>query len=322
MTVSVLIPAYNCEKTIKATLESALNQTLQQIEILVMDDGSTDGTGRILESYKPRIAVFRQANGGLSSALNAMCERADGDLIARLDSDDIWHPSYLEVQQELFEANPKCAALFTGHLDFPDGGSYEWRTAPDCAERSIQVLSSTSFLQEYNTARRRFASMSYCCVPKRIFKMLDREPFKTLGAEDVYFLNRAALFGDVLYDPTPLVAYRVRDGSLASNRLRCAGAEVEAFELLQRHYRGIGDERLQASFDEAMSSRRRVYAKLLLGAGRTSEAQRQLRTSLIHSTHSTATVKSLVLLGLSFLPRPLQPAWPSIARQWTPAPRS
>src|SRR5580658_2014305 len=90
--VSVIIPAFNSARTISATLDSVLAQVRPADEILVMNDGSTDETSEILESYKSLVQVFRQENSGLAAARNALFRRATGDLVAFLDADDIWHP--------------------------------------------------------------------------------------------------------------------------------------------------------------------------------------------------------------------------------------
>src|ERR1035438_3408854 len=103
MKISVIIPAYNAAATIKATLEAVLSQTVSPHEVLVFDDGSTDNTADLLESYKPRVTVFRQSNQGAAHARNFLCAQARNDMLAFLDADDIWHPRYLEVQQRLIE---------------------------------------------------------------------------------------------------------------------------------------------------------------------------------------------------------------------------
>lgn len=120
--ISVTIPAYNAERTIRATLDSVLEQTLPPDEILVMDDGSSDDTRSIIDSNEPRITVFQPKNAGSATARNALCACAKGDMIAFLDSDDVWHPRYLEFQKRAFERNPTAALFFTGHVDFGDTG--------------------------------------------------------------------------------------------------------------------------------------------------------------------------------------------------------
>jgi len=103
--VSVIIPAYNAEKYLAETLESALAQTLQEIEIIVIDDGSKDGTAQIAQKF-PTVRYVYQANAGVSSARNHAASLAKGEFIAFLDSDDLWHPDKLRQQVEAFHLHP------------------------------------------------------------------------------------------------------------------------------------------------------------------------------------------------------------------------
>lgn len=98
--ISVVIPAYNAEKTIAATLESVLAQSFPPHEVIVVDDGSKDGTPAVVESFAPRVRLVRQANAGPSAARNNGIRSASGDWIALLDADDTWHPDKLAVQAE------------------------------------------------------------------------------------------------------------------------------------------------------------------------------------------------------------------------------
>lgn len=105
--VSVIIPAYNAEQTIFKTLNSVFNQTFKDYEIIIINDGSTDNTLKILndikaENYGHDIKIISQSNGGVSSARNAGMRVAQGDFIALLDSDDVWLPEKLLVQLEVF----------------------------------------------------------------------------------------------------------------------------------------------------------------------------------------------------------------------------
>jgi len=316
MKISVVIPAYNCAATIQATLDSVLQQTVPADEILVMDDGSTDETAAILKLYEQQIKAFRQPNGGLSSARNALIAKAQGDLIAFLDSDDIWHPRYLEVQRELFQRCPTAAAAFAAHVDFCGLDSPRWSDNDSDGQPKIEVFEPLSFLQRYLVAPGPFV-MSFCCVPRRVLEGIGSEPFKLKVAEDVYFCHLLPFWGPVALASAPAVAaYRIRGGSLGSNRLNCTEGEVKGFELVESHYRDAADARLVRQFQKAFASKRRAYAKILLGLGRTSEARSQLRRSLSHSGHPVSVVKSVTLLSLSYLPTSLQPGWPSIHRQW------
>lgn len=127
MKISVVIPTYNSAAVIRLTLDSVLRQTVPPHEILVLDDGSTDDTVAIVESYAPKVSVIRQSNHGVAAARNELSRRATGELIAFLDHDDLWHPRYLEIQGQAYSANPDAVAFFTRHDNFYGLGVYDWR---------------------------------------------------------------------------------------------------------------------------------------------------------------------------------------------------
>lgn len=106
--VTVVIPVYNGERYIRATLESVFAQTYQNYEIICVDDGSKDGSVTILGSYAERIQVIRQANMGQAGARNAGVKRGTGTYVALLDQDDLWYPWKLEHQVALLEAHPEA----------------------------------------------------------------------------------------------------------------------------------------------------------------------------------------------------------------------
>lgn len=101
--VSVIIPAYNREHTIQRAVNSVLAQTYRPVEIIVVDDGSTDATADQLQEYGDRVRLVRQKNGGPSSARNAGIRQANGEIISFLDSDDAWLPEKLACQVALLE---------------------------------------------------------------------------------------------------------------------------------------------------------------------------------------------------------------------------
>jgi glycosyltransferase involved in cell wall biosynthesis len=105
-TVSVIVPMYNGEAYIRESVESALAQTHRPSEIIVLDDGSTDGGGAIAQGLA--VTYVRQANAGLAAARNAAIERASGDYIALLDCDDIWLPEKLDRQLAALDADPSA----------------------------------------------------------------------------------------------------------------------------------------------------------------------------------------------------------------------
>ena len=105
--VSVIMPCFNCEKTVAASIESILNQTYQNIEILIIDDGSKDNTYEILKKFQSKhknIRLFKnQDNLGLTKSLNILIEESKGEYIARQDSDDISVIDRISLQYEFME---------------------------------------------------------------------------------------------------------------------------------------------------------------------------------------------------------------------------
>jgi glycosyltransferase involved in cell wall biosynthesis len=116
---SVVIPLYNKEKNIAATLKSALQQTFTDFEIIVIDDGSTDGSRKTALAFDDkRIRVIQIQNQGVSTARNCGIENAAGTLIAFLDADDYWFPAHLENLFRLYAAFPGCGLYATGYDRF------------------------------------------------------------------------------------------------------------------------------------------------------------------------------------------------------------
>jgi len=114
--VSVIVPAYNAQETLRETLNSALASTYRDLEIIVVDDGSTDrtfGIARDVAEQDRRVRIIRRENGGLSAALNSGFAVARGEYVARLDADDLWHPSKLEHQLEFARRHQDVAFIYT-----------------------------------------------------------------------------------------------------------------------------------------------------------------------------------------------------------------
>jgi glycosyltransferase involved in cell wall biosynthesis len=315
MHISVVIPAFNAAETIRTTLDSVLAQTISPDEILVVNDGSTDGTASLLRSYQPRISVFTQNNSGPSHSRNILCKHAQGNLVAFLDADDVWHPRYLEYQRQFLEENPRAVACFSDHTNFQGYGKYEWKEENSKKKAVLEYLNPGDFLSRYNTCTGLFASMSYCCVPKWVLRELGEKPFQFNGAEDAYFFNQLPLLGPVLFAKFSLAAYRITDRSLSSNRLKCICARVQVFDSLKVEYDKPAAQHLRPIFQRAFASHRRLYGKLLMGAGRIEEARTQLRYSVSESNETTSKAKSLAYIAASYLPNSFQPRWPSIYRQ-------
>jgi glycosyltransferase involved in cell wall biosynthesis len=116
--VSVVIPVFNGEETIRRAIDSALGQSWKGLEVIVVDDGSTDRTSEVLGEYRDKIRAIHQQNRGVAVARNVGIDQARGDLVAFLDADDEWLPEKLETQLGVLRAMPDVGVL---------GGGTEWR---------------------------------------------------------------------------------------------------------------------------------------------------------------------------------------------------
>ncbi len=122
--VSCVIPAWNATETIARTIASALHQTVAPLEILVVDDGSTDDTAQVVGSIGGTVRLIRQANAGGEAARNRGISESSGEFIAFLDADDIWLPEKLERQLAVLRGRPEvaivgCLVLNVGDPDDP-----------------------------------------------------------------------------------------------------------------------------------------------------------------------------------------------------------
>lgn len=120
--VSVLIGTYNAEQLVAETLESVLSQTYHPLEVIVVDDGSTDGTWDVLLSFGPRIRAIRQANGGVAAARNTALREANGAFIALMDHDDICEPERIAVQVMFLRQHPDVVLCSSDFSAFDQSG--------------------------------------------------------------------------------------------------------------------------------------------------------------------------------------------------------
>jgi glycosyltransferase involved in cell wall biosynthesis len=120
--ISVIIPTYNYGRYVREAIDSALAQTHPPFEVIVVDDGSTDETPRVLAEFGQRIRVIRQENQGVAAARNTGVAAARGEYLALLDSDDVWKPRKLELQIARFEADPALGLVHCGAETFDGTG--------------------------------------------------------------------------------------------------------------------------------------------------------------------------------------------------------
>jgi glycosyltransferase involved in cell wall biosynthesis len=213
--VSVIIPAHNAERFIAETVDSALAQTHPDVEVIVIDDGSSDGTGRILEAYGPAIRVHTQPNTGVGGARNTGARLATGDWVAFLDADDVWVPRKIEAQ---LDAVGNAAWIYTNRFNFGDRGPVP-ELQSDCALMTDGDVFVPLLL------RGNFITVSSVMMRTRLFLELGGFVRQNGGCEDWDLWLRAAAQGhEVRYLPEPVVGYRMSATSMSTNHRAMAAA--------------------------------------------------------------------------------------------------
>jgi glycosyltransferase involved in cell wall biosynthesis len=153
--VSVIMPAYNSEIFLAQAIKSILNQSLQKLELIVVDDGSTDKSSEIINSFTDnRIIHLRQSNQGYPNAMNAGLEIAKGRYVARMDADDISHPERLYRQKEILDHHPEFVFVGTRSAAYtPNGSLYK----PSIKPNEMLILESWETIVD---GKRAFADAS------------------------------------------------------------------------------------------------------------------------------------------------------------------
>lgn len=209
MKFSVVVPLYNKAPYIESALQSVLHQSMADFEVIVIDDGSTDGGAELVCALNdPRITVIRQANGGVSRARNVGISMAQGEWVAFLDADDWLHPDYFATLLDAQRLHPQADIAATGFMTI-DHTDHEvwppsWQLPPtpfavelidDLPLRWMQ--SPTLHTSAVTVRTRRLASMQPCFAPG-----------ESVG-EDIDLWLRLGEVSPIILVQAPLVAYRV-----------------------------------------------------------------------------------------------------------------
>lgn len=143
--VSVVIPTYNRGHYLRETLDSVFYQTYRDIEIIVVDDGSTENTPEFIKEYLDRIIYIYKENGGQGSARNVGINRAKGEYIAFLDSDDLWLPQKIKIQVEYMDKHPEYGMIFSKceFIDEMNKVIGEWECPDDTSFDSLLMRGNT-----------------------------------------------------------------------------------------------------------------------------------------------------------------------------------
>jgi glycosyltransferase involved in cell wall biosynthesis len=175
--VSVVIPSYNYARFIREAVDSALAQTVPPLEIIVVDDGSTDNTLEVMAAYASdaRVRYLRQENSGLSAARNAGIRAARGEFIALLDADDRWKPEKLSRQLDKF-TEESVGLVYSGREVFDDKGVQDLNPADESkCERALEWLTITTLFCPSSVIVRRRCFTERGGFDESLRKVEDRE---------------------------------------------------------------------------------------------------------------------------------------------------
>lgn len=243
--VSVAMAAYNAGPVLTATLESVLAQTYPRLEVIVVDDGSTDGTAGILAGYRGRVTVIRQENGGIAKARNTGMARAQGELVAWMDQDDLCRPERIALQVAALRMHPEallCSSDFTafdavGPVSASYGAAYysaigqepgqlgslypHEETVRMAADPALGVAREESLRIHHGMAYPKLAFGNFVHPPTVMFR---RRAAAAIGGLDEglrytcdwEWLVRLARSGPFLHIARPLLDYRLSDTQITS----------------------------------------------------------------------------------------------------------
>jgi len=242
-TISVIIPTYNYGRFLREAIDSALVQTCPALEIIVVDDGSTDETSRILAGYGDRIRTICQENQGVGAARNAGIAAARGEYLAFLDSDDIWTPKKLERQIALFAADPDLGLVHCGAESFDNQGKISvllsgmqgW-VASDLLRLNREVITAPG---------------SSILVPKCIAEEMGGFDPVLQPSEDWDFCYRVSVRYRVGFVPEVLLRYRLHGSGIHLNISRMERGMLMALE-----------KAFQSSDPDVQSLKKHAYGRI------------------------------------------------------------
>lgn len=208
--VSVVIPAYNSERFIAETLESVFNQSYQDFEVIVVDDGSSDGTDKVISRYEGRLTYIRKKNEGISVARNTGIAQARGEYVAFIDHDDIWLPEKLKEQMALLEGNKEIYLCFSDVYIIDEKGRRGKNVFKICPAHSGMVFKQL--------LKDNFIPVITAVIKKEVFKEIGLFNPQYRIAEDWDLFLRISKQYPVVFVNRPLAKYRIHSGSFSRHR--------------------------------------------------------------------------------------------------------
>lgn len=295
--ISIIIPLYNKAASVGRTLRSVLSQTYQDFEVVVVDDGSTDGGSDVVRAISDaRVRLVYQENAGVSAARNRGIREARGEFVAFLDADDEWLPAYLETQHALTQCYPQCAVFATSYAIRSAGGE----EAPAVLRR-LPFTGGDGVLNNY-------FEVASCSHPPicSITVMVKRTAMEAIGGfpvgirsgEDLLTWARLAVNYKIAFNRKPLVVYNLGSGYDFSNLPPRRQDENDPVGVqLDKLYRL---NRQIPYFRAYISHWHQMRASVAIRYGERIETIKEVWIALIYNPWN---LKVLSFLFLAFLPR-------------------
>jgi glycosyltransferase involved in cell wall biosynthesis len=252
LTVSVVIPTYNRAGYLCQALNSVFRQSLPPWEVIVVDDGSTDETADIARSYGLRVRYVRHSqNRGISAARNTGISMARGDIIAWLDSDDLWEPDHLATVISLFLKNDEVDGVYTGLVRIDEKGNVLPQVS--CCTVPPEDLSS-SLIESCRIQTSTFA------VRRRCYDQVGMYDTQFAICEDYDMYIRMAKVCRIIGVPSPSVRYRVHNQNTVGDPVAYLRHRLA---LTAKHFGEVDDESLNLS-DEKRRAHAYAYLAVAL----------------------------------------------------------
>lgn len=286
--VSVVIPAYNAAWCVRTAVDSVLAQSCRDFEVIVVDDGSTDDTARVLASYGERIRVVTKPNGGLSSARNAGIDAARGTFVAFLDADDRWFPDKLARQLALMAQRPTLAFCSTAaRVEDPDGRAInEWRCI-HCDQPTLEAIFGANA----------FVAGSGSAVLARREALTRAGPFdeSLRSLEDIDMWMRLAAIGEYACVDEPLAVILRHPDSMSRNLDVMREA---AIRVMRQNRHLLPHDKRGAFWRQAYAGMLSDYAKWAWRARRRGQALRDVVTGFCIAPLSRGRLMAGLLVAM------------------------
>ncbi|MCB5183694.1 glycosyltransferase family 2 protein [Methylobacillus gramineus] len=207
---SVVIPLYNKEAFIERALNSVLQQTLSDYEVIVVDDGSSDGSMELVSQFDDdRIRVIQQENAGVAAARNTGIAAAGREWVAFLDADDVWMPDHLQELQDLINAFPKVTSVGTAYNKIDTNGRVQALRYPP--QLSGQALSLVGDYFAVSIAYDHVLHSSSAAARKSVLLQISGFPVGVKSGEDLITWAKLALAGDMAFSSKVSAVFYIPD---------------------------------------------------------------------------------------------------------------